>query len=56
MINLGKKEVKQEKDGWTIRTADMQPSAHYEHSIAIRNGKADILSNFALIEDVLKNK
>jgi methionyl aminopeptidase len=56
MINLGKKNVKIEKDGWTVRTADRQPSAHFEHSVAIRLGKADILSSFDLIEQVLENK
>ncbi len=56
MINLGVKEVFQDKDGWTIRTADGKPSAHFEHDIAIRNGKADILSSFEEIEKVLNNK
>jgi methionyl aminopeptidase len=56
MINLGKKEVVQDNDGWTIRTVDSQPSAHYEHDVAIRNGKADILSTFDDIEEVLNNK
>jgi len=53
MINLGVKEVIQEKDGWTIRTADSKPSAHYEHNIAVRNGKADILSTFDYIDEVI---
>ena len=53
MINLGVKEVIQEKDGWTIRTADSKPSAHYEHNIAVRNGKADILSTFDYIDEIL---
>ena len=53
MINLGVKEVVQEKDGWTIRTADSKPSAHYEHNVAVRNGKADILSTFEYIEEIL---
>jgi len=56
MINLGVKEVVQDNDGWTIRTADSKPSAHYEHNIAVRNGKADILSTFDYIEEVLNNK
>ncbi|MEJ2595538.1 MAG: type I methionyl aminopeptidase [bacterium] len=55
MINLGVKEVVQEKDGWTIRTADAKPSAHFEHNVAVRNGKADILSTFDYIEEVLKS-
>jgi methionyl aminopeptidase len=56
MINLGKKQLVFEKDGWTTRTIDRLPSAHFEHSIAIRKGKADILSSFEYIEQVLGNK
>ena len=50
MINLGTRDVFHDKDGWTIRTADGKPSAHYEHDICIRKGKADILSSFVDIE------
>lgn len=53
MINLGTKDIIQEKDGWTIRTADRKPSAHFEHDVAIRKGKAEILSTFVYIEEVL---
>ncbi len=56
MINLGVKEVVQDNDGWTIRTVDSQPSAHFEHDIVVRNGKADIMSTFEYIEQVLNNK
>ncbi|GHT75302.1 methionine aminopeptidase [Bacteroidia bacterium] len=56
MINMGTKNVKFEKDGWTVRTADRKPSAHFEHTVAIRPGKADILSTFDLIKQVLENK
>ncbi|GIV27762.1 MAG: methionine aminopeptidase [Bacteroidia bacterium] len=49
MINLGKYKVQQLKDGWTIVTADKKPSAHFEHDIAIINGKAEILSTFEFI-------
>jgi methionyl aminopeptidase len=56
MINLGTKRVAQEKDGWTIRTADRKPSAHYEHDVVVRKGKAEILSTFDYIEEVLNNK
>jgi len=52
MINLGTRSVMQDRDGWTIRTADRKPSAHFEHAVAIRNDKADILSSFAEIEQV----
>jgi methionyl aminopeptidase len=54
MINMGKKAIMQEKDGWTIRTADNLPSAHFEHTIAVGKDKADILSSFEYIEEVLK--
>lgn len=50
MINLGSKDVFHDHDGWTIRTADSKPSAHYEHDISIQRGKADILSSFVEIE------
>lgn len=56
MINLGVKEVVQDSDGWTIRTADNRPSAHFEHDVVVRNGKADILSTFEYIEQVLNKK
>lgn len=50
MINLGSKEVYNDKDGWTIRTKDSKPSAHYEHTVCVRKNKADILSSFSAIE------
>ncbi len=53
MINLGGRTVIQERDGWTIRTSDRKPSAHFEHAIAIRKDEADILSSFAEIEQVI---
>ena len=56
MINLGTRYLVFEKDGWTTRTSDRKPSAHFEHSVAIRNGKADILSSFEYIEQVLGDK
>lgn len=56
MINLGSRNLVFEKDGWTTRTVDRKPSAHFEHSVAIRHGKADILSSFEYIEQVLGNK
>jgi methionyl aminopeptidase len=56
MINLGKKEVKTARDGWTVLTKDKKPSAHYEHTVAIRKDKADVLSNHTGIEAaILKN-
>ncbi|WP_028981561.1 type I methionyl aminopeptidase [Sporocytophaga myxococcoides] len=53
MINLGKKEIIQEEDGWTIRTKDRKPSAHFEHTVAIRKGKAEVLTTFKYIEEVI---
>lgn len=50
MINLGKKNVYHDADGWTIRTKDGLPSAHYEHTICVKKGQADILSSFVEIE------
>ncbi|HEX2608099.1 MAG TPA: type I methionyl aminopeptidase [Flavisolibacter sp.] len=50
MINLGKKEVFTEDDGWTVRTKDGKPSVHFEHDVCVRKGKADILSDYAPIE------
>lgn len=55
MINMGSKNVVFEKDGWTVRTKDRKPSAHFEHTIAIREGKADILSTFEYVEAVIGN-
>lgn len=54
MINLGTKEVFYDDDGWTVRTKDNKPSAHYEHNVCIRRGKADILSSFKEIEEAEK--
>ncbi|MGL4492798.1 MAG: M24 family metallopeptidase, partial [Tannerellaceae bacterium] len=53
MINMGSKNVAFEKDGWTVRTKDRKVSAHFEHTIAIRPGKAEILSSFDYLEEVL---
>ncbi len=56
MINMGTKEVRQLDDGWTIVTRDGKPSAHFEHTVCVRTGKAEVLSTFSHIEDVLKRK
>lgn len=55
MINLGKKSIIQEADGWTIRTADRKPSAHFEHTVAVRKTHAEILTTFEYIEEVTAN-
>jgi methionyl aminopeptidase len=54
MINLGKREVFTEEDGWTVRTKDGKPSVHFEHDVCIRKGKADILSDYSVIEKAEK--
>lgn len=54
MINLGVRNVYQSKDGWTIFTRDRKPSAHYEHTIAVKKAQADILSDHTIIEDAIK--
>ena len=56
MINLGSRNIVVERDGWTVRTRDRKPSAHFEHTVAICGGKADILSSFKYVEDVLGDK
>ena len=56
MINLGGKSVVQEADGWTIRTSDRKPSAHYEHTVAVRKGQPEILTTFEYIEEVLSSR
>ncbi|MGB3149551.1 MAG: type I methionyl aminopeptidase [Maribacter sp.] len=53
MINMGTKNIKQLKDGWTILTADGKPSAHFEHDVALVNGKPELLSTFQYIYDAL---
>jgi methionyl aminopeptidase len=53
MVNLGTHQINQLKDGWTILTKDGKPSAHFEHDIAIVNGKPELLSTFKFIYDAL---
>jgi methionyl aminopeptidase len=50
MINMGTRRILQHNDGWTITTVDNKPSAHFEHTIVVRKGKAEILSSFEEIE------
>ena len=50
MINLGTRKVKQLNDGWTIVTVDGKPSAHFEHDVAVIDGKPEILSTFDYID------
>ncbi|GAA4327041.1 type I methionyl aminopeptidase [Flaviaesturariibacter amylovorans] len=50
MINMGRKDVFTDSDGWTVRTKDSKVSVHFEHDVCVRKGTADILSNYAPIE------
>jgi methionyl aminopeptidase len=54
MINLGKKEVYTDNDGWTVRTVDGKVSVHFEHDVCVKKGKADILSDYTEIEKAEK--
>ena len=56
MINMGTKDINQLADGWTIVTADNKPSAHFEHDIAVIDGKPEILSTFKYVEEALAKK
>jgi len=56
MINLGVKETVQMMDGWTVKTADGKPSAHFEYAVAVNKGKADVLTTFDFIEEVLNKR
>ncbi len=53
MINMGTRNIRQLKDGWTILTADGKPSAHFEHNVALVDGKPELLSTFKYIYDAL---
>jgi methionyl aminopeptidase len=53
MINMGTRRIQQLNDGWTILTADGKPSAHFEHNVAIVNGRPELLSTFQYIYDAL---
>ena len=53
MINMGRRQITQEPDGWTIKAADNLPSAHFELAVAIDRGQADVLSTFSYIEEVI---
>lgn len=56
MISLGNRQIVMENDGWTVRTKDRKCAAHFEHTIAVGMGEADILSTFRFIEEVLGDK
>ena len=55
MVNLGRKNVVQEADGWTIRTADRMPSAHFEHTVAVFEDRTEMLTTHKYLEENFKN-
>lgn len=55
MVNMGRKDVRTARDGWTVIAKDRKPSAHFEHSIAIRTEGPDILSDHSFIENAIRN-
>lgn len=56
MINMGSRNIVIEQDGWTCRTKDRKPSAHYEHTVAILGGETHILTTFDYVKDVLGDR
>ena len=54
MINMGTRDIMQHSDGWTITTLDKKPSAHFAHTVVVREGEAEILSSFKEIEKIIK--
>jgi methionyl aminopeptidase len=56
MINMGTKNTTVLSDGWTVKTGDSKPSAHFEYAVAVREGKADLLTTFEFIEEVLQTR
>ena len=55
MINMGTKAVVFERDGWTVRTRDHKPAAHYEFAVAVRKSGPDVLTDFSIIEKAINN-
>lgn len=53
MVNVGTPDVRTDRDGWTVRTADGQPSAHYEHMVVIRPGGPEVLTTFQYVESAI---
>lgn len=56
MINMGTRNVVQERDGWTIRTKDRKPSAHFEHTVAVHKDRTEVLTTHQYIEEVYSYK
>lgn len=55
MVNMGKKDVRTERDGWTVHAKDGKPSAHFEHTVVVRKKSAEILSDHSYIETAIRN-
>lgn len=53
MINLGTKYIEQDSNGWTIKTRDNKPSAHFEYAVAVKKNEPDVLTTFKYIDEVL---
>ena len=56
MINMGTKNTRVQGDGWTVRTGDGKPSAHFEYAVAVREGKPDLLTTYEFIEEALTKR
>ena len=56
MINLGSRNIVIERDGWTCRTKDRKPSAHYEHTLAVVDDKVEILTTFDYIHQAITDR
>ena len=56
MINMGSKNVVIERDGWTCRTKDRKPSAHYEHTVAVLHHETRVLTTFDYIKEVMGDR
>lgn len=56
MVNMGSKNVVIERDGWTCRTKDRKPSAHYEHTVAMVDGECRVLTTFDYVQEVLGDR
>ncbi|TAH26100.1 MAG: type I methionyl aminopeptidase [Cytophagales bacterium] len=53
MVNMGRKNIYQDSDGWTIRTSDKKPSAHFEHTVLVNKNNPEVLTSFKFIEEAL---
>ena len=55
MITMGDRRVVFERDGWTVRTKDRKPAAHYEYAVAVGKEGPDILTDFSIIEEAINS-